>query len=389
MIELFFHIPTRVFFGKDVLSHIDLSDIPCGERAILITEGVLNEWKIIDRVKESLRLSGLHCIVFDEIDTESTSMQVEKAVRLARASHTDTVVGLGGVHALSIARFIARMTTSSGDLYSVLNRGGYSESRDPLPCIEIPTTCRDPFLLTDRCIIADARNRAARFIKTGNPSTAAFIDPIIMTTLSANYTAATMFDALLLAVEGVVSAGSSFLSDALFLRASEILGGNIENAYSNPSDPEAQQLAAQAGLLISAGMVSASPGAGYGIAHAISGRFLVPQSFVSTIMLPHILNRAMHNLGEKISPLLTVLINTFPGMGDITTINTTEGEGSIPEALRHLIASFNLPVRLSDLELKQNELLSITGSVMEMKELMQASGGISSDDIALLIRNAF
>ena len=88
-----------------------------------------------------------------------------------------------------------------GDMDDYLS--GVQPQHPPLPYIALPTTCRDPFLLTDEYLVSDARDRSARIGRTQKGITkAVIVDPKLSLTLPAKYTATTILDTILAAIEG-------------------------------------------------------------------------------------------------------------------------------------------------------------------------------------------
>src|SRR5690349_1846272 len=235
MPDILFHIPTRVVFGLDTLNRIGQMVSELGERAFLVTEAILYEGKVIGKVQEILDKKGVPYIVFDEVVPNATSRTVDDGVTLARGSHADVVIGLGGVRTLSIAKCIAMTATATGDMDDFLS--GVQPQNQPLAYIEVPTTCRDPFLFGDEYLLVDGRDRTGRIGRTQKGITrAVLIDPKLSLTLPAKYTATTIMDTLLGCIEGFLSARANFLSDTYFMRAIEMLGGLIKEGIQNVDD---------------------------------------------------------------------------------------------------------------------------------------------------------
>ena len=164
MPDISFTVPTEIKFGLDVVNRLASSLSGYGERALLVTEAILYEGKIINRVQGLLEKKGIQYIVFDEVVPNAGSTAADEGVKLARGAHADVIVGLGGIRTLSIAKAIAMVSPSPNDMDDFLS--GIQPQGDPLPFLGIPTTCRDPFLLLDEYLITDSRDRTARIGRT-------------------------------------------------------------------------------------------------------------------------------------------------------------------------------------------------------------------------------
>ena len=188
-----------------------------GERVLLVTEGILYEGKVIERIQAILDKKTIQYIVYDEVVPNSTSTAVDGGVHLARGAHAQVVIGLGGIRTLSIAKSIAMVTPADRDMDDFLS--GSQAKVEPLAYIAIPTTCRDPFLLLDEYLITDSRDRTAKIGRTqAGINKAVIVDSKLSSTLPAKYTATTLLDTLLTAVEGYISSRTNFLSDTYFSR---------------------------------------------------------------------------------------------------------------------------------------------------------------------------
>ena len=182
MPDILFHIPTRVVFGLDTINRIGQLVSEYGERAFLVTEAILYEGKTINKVQEILDKKGTQYIVFDEVVPNATSRTVDDGVTLARGAHAEVVIGLGGMRTLSIAKAIAMTVPSGSDMDDFLS--GVQPQTPALAYIEVPTTCRNPFLFADEYLIVDGRDRTGRIGRTQKGITkAVLIDPKLSLTL--------------------------------------------------------------------------------------------------------------------------------------------------------------------------------------------------------------
>jgi alcohol dehydrogenase class IV len=97
MADLTFHVPQQVLFGVDAINRIGSWTARFGKRIIVVTESILYEQGVIDRIQDLLARKQIESIVFDEVIPNATSSCVEDALRLARGGHVEAVIGLGGV----------------------------------------------------------------------------------------------------------------------------------------------------------------------------------------------------------------------------------------------------------------------------------------------------
>ncbi len=382
MPDILFHIPTRVVFGIDTVNRIGPLVTEFGERAFLVTEAILYEGKVIGRVQELLDKKGVPYIIFDEVVPNATSRTVDDGVTLARGSHADVVIGLGGVRTLSIAKCIAMTATSGNDMDDFLS--GVQPQTPPLAYIEVPTTCRDPFLFGDEYLMVDGRDRAGRIGRTQKGITkAVLMDPKLSLTLPAKYTATTIMDTLLGCIEGYLSARANFLSDTYLTRAIEMLGALIREGIQNVDDVRARMNASIAGLLMALGLSTSRQGIGAALSYAINARFMAPKSWVATILLPYVMEFAVNVRGDRLAQVGRLLGE------DVSDASSVEAPVRAIDAVRRIISSLGLPTRLREFDLSLDEMIEVAGAARSFDMMNYLPRVVSTEDIYELVKSAF
>jgi alcohol dehydrogenase len=382
MPDVLFHIPTRVVFGLDTVNRIGQLVAEHGERAFLVTEAILYEGKVINKVQEILDKKGVQHIVFDEVVPNATSATVDDGVTLARGSHADVVIGLGGIRTLSIAKCIAMTVPSENDMDDFLS--GVQPQSVPLPYIEVPTTCRNPFMFGDEYLMVDGRDRTGRIGRTQKGITkAALIDPKLSLTLPAKYTATTIMDTLLGCIEGYLSARANFLSDTYLVRAIEILGSLIREGIQNVDDIRVRMNASIAGMLYALGLSTSRLGIGSALAFAINAKFMAPKSWVSTILLPYVLEFSVNVRGDRIAHVAKLLGE------EVADASSVEAPQRAIDAARRIITSLGLPMRLREFDLSLDEMIEVAGAARSFDMMNYLPRVVSTEDIYELIKSAF
>ncbi len=383
MDEFFLHVPTKVVFGLDVLNHVGQAASELGVRALLVTEGILHEQKIVERVRSYLEKSSVETIVFDELGPRSTSSAIERAIEIARSGHVELVIGLGGIRALSAAKCVARMATVAEPLddYFTLKREARS-ANPPLPFVAVPTTCRDPFMLTDEALTVDARNRRSQIVKVGKVADYALVDPALTLSLSERYTVSTMLDTLLCAIEAYFSRKSTFLSDTLCLRAVGIITSIMDELAERSDDRNLRFQASQAGLFVALSLTTSTLGVGSAIAYALSGKRSIPKSTISAIMLPHVLDLALKSQPRKVERIGNVLGEEIYGKP------LSEFSVHVVDAMRQRMSLLRVPMRLKDFDVGLDEMVEIASIAGSFDMARYLPEPMAAEDIYALIKTA-
>jgi alcohol dehydrogenase len=386
MDELNFSVPTRVTFGLDVLNRLGNEAAELGKRALLVTESVLFDERVAVTARDYLTRRGVEAVVFDEIGSSSTSSAVERAIALARASRVDLVIGLGGIRALSCAKCVARLAPTSLDLDTCLSDAAVpprAASVPSLPYIEVPTTCRNPFMLTDECLIVDARNRRSIVLELGKRADCAIIDPALTLSLSEKFTISTMMDTLLSAIEAYFSRKSTFLSDTLSLRAVGAVTSIMDDIAQHTDDRNLRFQASQAGLLTAVGLTMSSQGIGTAVAYALGGKQIVPKSMISAVMIPYVLERGMLSQPKKVDRIGKVLGEEIYGKP------LNEFSVQLVDAMRQRMSLLQIPTRLKDFGVALDDLVEISRIAYALPMAKTLAEAMSAEDIYALLKEAF
>jgi alcohol dehydrogenase len=382
MPDISFSIPADIRFGLDVANRIATAIASFGERVLLVTEAILYEGKVIDRIQGLLEKKGIQVLIFDEVVPNATSAAAEEAVKLARGAHVQAVVGLGGIRTLSVAKAVAMASPREMPMDDYLS--GMQPQGEPLPFVAVPTTCRDPFLLTGEYLLTDSRDRTARICRAQPGITRAVIfDPKLSASLPPKFTATTLMDTLLAASEGYLSSRANFISDTFFLRAFELIGKTVDPLRDAPDDLRVRMNAAMAGLLTAMGLTVSKTGVGSALAYAINGRFLVPKSWVASIMLPRVLELYVGVAAEK----LTVLAGYLGEQ--VEAVAPVEGAGRAVAAVRRILGSLGLPTRLRDFDLNLDDMVDVAGMARSFDLMNYLPRSVSTEDLYELLKLAY
>ncbi len=382
MDELFFYVPTRILFGLGTAARIGQTVAALGSRALLVTDAILQAERATAGIEEHLSRAGVSAIVFDELGPESTSSSIERAIEIGRVSHVQVVLGLGGIRALSAAKCVARMIPASRRLDDYFDQPA-GESGPSLPYVEMPTTCRNPFMLTDGSLVVDARNRRAHVLRVGKRADWVVVDPELTLSLSARYTVTTMMDTLLTAIEAYFSRRSTFLSESLCLRSIGIITSIMDDLSDDPENRELRLRASEAGLLTALSLTMSGQGVGSAIAYAVNGRCMIPKSMVAAVMIPHVLNLAMQAQPKKVDRIGNVLGEEIYGKP------LKEFSVRVVDAVRQRMSLLRLPMRLKEFELELADMAELASIAHALQASEPGSEPMPVDELSSLVKQAF
>ncbi|HOX11525.1 MAG TPA: iron-containing alcohol dehydrogenase [Spirochaetia bacterium] len=383
MADFRFRVPAETYMGPDTLLKLPSLLASYGsDRVLVVADPMLHEARAVDRVLALLEDRGSKAILFDEIPDGATTASAEDILRLARGARANGVVGLGGVRVLSAARAVAASAAGTASLDDWID--GTPPTCRPLPYISVPTTYRDPFLLTDECALTDARGRRARVLAASPGTTRAVIlDPSMSTGLFPKAAAACMLDVLLQAIEGFVSARANFYSDVLLERAVALAASCVDAFQTRPDDPAVRADALRASFLTGAGLASSSLGLGTAVVLALNARFQVPKASLAAVVLPYMLEWASKSRLEKVAALAPLLGE------DVSELTTAESAVKAVESVRTRLGLLKIPSRLKDFDLELERLVETAEHARTLDMTNHLPRTVSTDDVFDMMKTAY
>lgn len=380
MESLTFQIPTATHFGRGTRLQLGAKALRYGTRALLMSESVFQGSSVLAEIQENLSKAGVEAISYAQLGPETTSRAGETCLELAKSGHVQLIIGLGGVRALSLAKAVATLGSSLFDLDNLTDLQHHSSS--VYPYIELPTTCRNPFMLGESFLLTDARNRTSSILRRrGAFPEAVIMDPDLSSGLSPRAQAATILETLLHSLEGFFSNQSNFLSGSIFLRSIGLATAYID-AFDSRENPEIAGKASQAGLLSSMALTMSSLGFASAVAFAAGGLFRVPKSGIAAVMLPVLLEYARRACPEKLVRMAPIIDE------DTRQMRTPAAAEAVISALRRRIDSFELPLRLSDFGISISDLPHLASQAAGMGLGGELPIPLAEDELLELLRDA-
>lgn len=269
------YIPTRAIFGAGELNNLHKQAMPGRRALVVISNGRSTRANgYLDRLEEQLKLTGISYAVFDKVEANPLVGTVMAGGMTARENGCDMIVALGGGSVIDAAKAIAVVATNDGDYWDYISGGtgkGHAVECRPLPVVAIPTTAGTGSETDSACVVTNDRTHE----KTGfgHPSlypVLAVIDPELMTTVPAAFTAYQGFDALFHSIEGYVSNRANPMSDMYALTAIEHIARYLPVAVNDGNDLEARSHVAWGSYLSGVVMCVGGVTSQHSLEHAMS-----------------------------------------------------------------------------------------------------------------------
>lgn len=273
------------------------------QNVLIITDKGIISNQLLDYVLKPVKELNMSFYIFSNTQPNPPLSQVEEVVSLVRQLKSDVLIAMGGGSVIDLAKAAGIMATNEGHLSEYIHSLPAPRVfiRESLPLYTVPTTSGTGSEVTQYAVITDTS--ASQKITIGSPllvSKSVFLDPRLTLSLPPAITASTGIDALAHALEAFTSEriihapGSSVISDALALKALDLILEFLPKAYVNGTDMEARKEmmlgSTTAGLITQAGS-----GAAHGLSHCLTSRFGIPHGEAIGALLPSVMR---FNLSE-------------------------------------------------------------------------------------------
>ena len=270
-----FNNPTKILFGSGKLNELGSQPLP-GKKALLLMSGGKSA-KVsgaYDRTLEQLRKAGVEVTEFAKVMENPVKEMVMEGAAFAKENGCDFIVALGGGAVLDSAVAVAAMATNPGDLWDYVNGGtgkGQPLINPGLPIVAITLTAGTGSEVNCWGVISNLETKEKiGFGYQELTPVLAVVDPELMKTIPAKYTAYQGFDALFHNTEVMMSNGVNILSETIALSAIENIANYLPRAVKDGNDLVAREHIAYGSTMAGIAMQLTSTTAQHSMEHAMS-----------------------------------------------------------------------------------------------------------------------
>ena len=131
-------IPTKLFFGKGQISHLDEILRSLGKKVLLTYGGgSIKKMGLYDTVIDILKKGGFEVTELSGIEPNPRIESVEEGVRLCKENNIDLILAVGGGSTIDCSKAIAAGVFYDGDLWDMV--ASYHGTLKALPLVDILT----------------------------------------------------------------------------------------------------------------------------------------------------------------------------------------------------------------------------------------------------------
>lgn len=346
------------YFGagaiKEIVGELDKRGF---KKTLVVTDPDLVKFGVTKKVTDLLDAAGKAYEVYSEVKANPTIANVNKGVATFKAAGADSIVAVGGGSAMDTAKAIG-IISANPDFADVVSLEGVADTKNPsVPIIAVPTTAGTAAEVTINYVITDEeKKRKFVCVDPHDIPVVAVVDSDMMSSMPKGLTASTGMDALTHAIEGYTTLAAWELTDALHLKAIEIIGRSLRAACDN--DPKGREDMALGQYVAGMGFSNVGLGVVHGMAHPLGAFYDTPHGIANAVLLPYVMEYNAECTGDKFKHIAEAMGVDTAGMSQ------EEYRAAAVNAVKQLSNDVGIPEKLHEIGVKEEDLPALAEAAM-------------------------
>ena len=311
-------------------------------RVLIVTDRFLHSSGMLESLKNNLIASGIGYVIYDEVTSNPTVLNVEAAREKYIFEGCQGLIGFGGGSAIDCAKAVgARIARPR---LSIPKMKGILKIWLPIPyLIAVPTTAGTGSEATVTTVITD-QNASHKFPISDFPliPRLAVLDPEMTRSLPQHITATTGMDALTHAIEAYIGRSTIPQTRQAALEAVRLISENLEAAYQDGNNMDARRNMLRAAYLAGGAFSKSYVGYCHAVAHSLGGQYHTPHGLANAVLLPYVLEAYGNCAYKKYKDIAIAMHLATPDTPDVEA-----GKLMIAE-IRRMNAAMNIPEKLPE-----------------------------------------
>ncbi|MGC7590751.1 lactaldehyde reductase [Bisgaard Taxon 46] len=343
------------YHGKGAISHIVHEVKSRGfKKGLVVTDKDLIKFGVAGKVTALLDEAGLAYEIFDEVKANPSVDVIKKGVERFKSTGADYMIAIGGGSPIDSSKGIG-IIINNPEFSDVLSLEGVAPTHQKcVPVIAVPTTAGTAAEVTINYVITDEeKKRKFVCVDVHDVPTVAVVDPDMMSSMPKGLTAATGMDALTHAIEGYITKAAWELTDALHLKAIELIAKSLRGAVNN--EPEGREGMALGQYVAGMGFSNVGLGVVHSMAHPLSAYYDTPHGIANAVLLPYVMEFNKNYTGEKYREIARVM-----GVKGVDDMTPSQYRDAAITAVKQLAKDVNIPEKLSAIGVKEEDLPALS-----------------------------
>lgn len=282
MNEFDFFTPTKIIFGRGSIDQIAGEAKKFGDKGLIVTDKGMIKTGLVKKVTDQLDQEHMDYLIWSDIVPNPRDVDIEKGAAFANEHQIDYMIAIGGGSSMDTAKAIGAIMTNGGrceDWYE----GNLENEIAPLICV--PTTCGTGSEVTHESIVNNTKTLEKDCIwGDKNSVKVAIIDSQMIDHLPGKILGSTGMDALTHAVEAYVCKASNILTDAIAIKAIELIGKHLIKAVKT-HDKDSLDAMMAASTMAGMAFGNSDVASVHSISEALGGFYDIHHGIANAMML--------------------------------------------------------------------------------------------------------
>lgn len=324
------------------------------KKALVVTDKDLVKFKVAEKVTTLLEQANLDYVLFDEVKANPSVDIIKQGVETFKQVGADYLIAIGGGSPIDSAKAIG-IIINNPEFSDVLSLEGVAPTKNKcVPIIAVTTTAGTAAEVTINYVITDeAKKRKFVCVDVNDIPVVAIVDPDMMSSMPKGLTAATGMDALTHAIEGYITKAAWELTDALHLKAIEIISRSLRGAVENT--PEGRAGMALGQYVAGMGFSNVGLGVVHSMAHPLSAYYDTPHGIANAVLLPYVMDFNKDFTGEKYREIARAM-----GVQGVDQMSPEEYRNAAVNAVKQLAKDVGIPEKLSAIGVQEADLPALS-----------------------------
>ncbi len=325
------------------------------KKTLVVTDPDLLKFGVTQKVTDLMDKASQPYEVYSKVKANPTIANVNEGVACFKNAGADSIVAVGGGSAMDTAKAIG-IIANNPEFADVVSLEGVADTKNPcVPIIAVPTTAGTAAEVTINYVITDEdKKRKFVCVDPHDIPVVAVVDSDMMSSMPKGLTASTGMDALTHAIEGYTTLAAWELTDALHLKAIEIIGRSLRAACDN--DPKGREDMALGQYVAGMGFSNVGLGVVHGMAHPLGAFYDTPHGIANAVLLPYVMEYNAEYTGDKFKYIAEAMGVDTNGMSQ------EEYRAAAVNAVKQLSKDVGIPEKLHEIGVKEEDLQALSES---------------------------
>lgn len=358
--NFYYHSPTKLVFGKDILKYLPSVLAEYGKNVLLTYGGgSIKKMGLYDEVIKQLEDFNVYELSGIEPNPKYEPSVVDGA-RICKEKNIDVILAVGGGSVLDCSKAISVCAKYDGEGWDLIS--GKVKAKEAIPLVDILTAAATGSEYDNGCVISNTKLNDKRGY--GDPlmtPKVSFLNPEYTYTVSKWQTACGSADAMNHVFEQFFAEPVSDFNDGLMIGTLKSLMKNVKIALAKPDDYEARSELMYACCLACNGILSNGSGSSgwpmHSIEHALSAYFDITHGAGLAIITPRWMKEILSERTlERFKTIGKELFNI--------DVKNLDDANKVIDAFYKFFESIDIPMHLAELGVKAEKIEEMADHIL-------------------------